>query len=290
MPDKSILFQSFEEHTLMWFFISNIFAAFMGAALKILFEFLIPQKITTLKETNEIFREYCHKLLQSAQLANNRIDFVIRDRGCKIQFDNEMSKISFLYAISQYFCWVRIIQENALNKFVKMPRRYRKFYILFFDTHKALCSTYHLRGLTESMDIMHENGGIIPGYDINAIVDKMLADVEDNKTIIKNPIINISEFVDKYKQEPSFRNLFVSIEIWITKITPTKDNFAWNRILVFSIALKIFIKHLDKDEKSTKQMDSLYYVRFLNPSVLERIEKDLYGYRNKGIPIPFKLE
>lgn len=279
---EEFLIKSFSQYSIFWFFISTVIGGFIGASFKIFFENLIPTSINSFRQTNEDFKSYLHSLLLSARYTDNRLSFLIRDRNGKFHYNNENSKISFYYSICQYFCWMKILQENALNKFLRQPKRYRKFIILFFDVHKSFCSNFHFKELV-SLNELYERGAVIPAYEINSIVDSMFSNINDNKTIIKSPIISQSEFISKYKNDQEFRMYFSSFDSWLNSIEPSPDNLAWNRLLLFSYHIKLLIKYIDEKSYTTIKVERLNIKHELNEKVLKNMNADKEAYRKNKI-------
>ncbi len=285
---KHLILKSFEENSLIWFFISTILGGFIGATFKIFFENFVPFKLSSFRETNTEFQNYLHKLLLSAKHVDNRLDFTIKNREGSFFHNNNNSKLSFYYAICQYFCWMRILQENALNKFIKQPKRYRKFIILFFDVHKSLCSSFHFKEISD-LKTLYDIGGAIPAYEINFIVDSMLANVDENKTIIKSAIISQSEFIEKYNTNIEFKSHFNPFDNWMNKISDVKENIAWNRLLLFSYQMKLLIKYIDCKNNTTRKIISLNYRTDFHDSVYENILKDKSNYKKNKIKTTIEI-
>jgi hypothetical protein len=287
---KNFLLNSIEQNTIIWIFISSLLGGIIGASLKIIFEFLIPYRFKENKDIKENFRVYCHHLLLASREIDRRLDFIITDKAFGKAFESEDSKLSLFYSFGQFLGWCKIIQHNALEKIHKKPKSFRKFFIMFFDTYKALSSQLFFKGFT-TYEQLYETGAIIPVHAINSIGFCMLSNIVENNTIVKLPIINYNDFLAIYNSDKRFKVKFQSFDKLITNIYEDYDCLAWNRIILFSISLKILIHNIDRD-KLENRFNNNNYIDKLNPEVSKQLIIYLKSLKKKkGFKIPpqFKI-
>uniref|UniRef100_UPI00131CFA0D hypothetical protein n=1 Tax=Lunatibacter salilacus TaxID=2483804 RepID=UPI00131CFA0D len=135
----NFLTQSIAEHTILWLFLTSIIGGMIGAAIKIFSENIVSENITLNRHAREHFYDYSFKLLKAAKNLDRRLDFIINDKKI-FAYEEVNSRLSFYYAFGNYFGWCKIIQEEAIDKFRRLPTTVKKFNITFLQTLKAMSS------------------------------------------------------------------------------------------------------------------------------------------------------
>jgi len=279
---KELLIEEFKNNTLFWLLASSIVGGIIGASLKTIFEFLIPHKYRENKESKENFRQYCHYLLLAAKDIDRRLDFILTEKSYGECFRNDGAKLSLLYSFGQYFGWCKIIQHNALENMNKKPKRFKKFFIVFFDTFKALSHINYFEELAD-YDELHKKGGVIPVHEVTRIGFAMLANVEENKTVIKMPVLNYNDFISIWHNDKRFIKKFNDVIRLIDSLDDNPKNLAWNRLILFSTSLKILIHNIDNAQLHS-EFNQFNNLKMLHPTVYKRFEQQL-NLKN-GIVIP----
>ena len=282
--DDNFFTQSLKDHTILWLFITSIVGGIIGAAIKILSDNIISQNIALNRQAKEHFNEYSFKLLKAAKTLDKRLDFIIQDKKI-FAYEDVNSRLSFYYALGNYFGWCKIIQEEAIDKFRRLPRTVKKFNITFLQTLKGLSSNYYFAGVSTIEEIMKRNA-VIPNYCHTAISDLMLSNLETNKTIIKSPVLSFSDFCEKYNSNEDLRLWFDYFEKLIKNIEFEKNNLNWNRLLVISLNIKVLISQIDKGNKFTAPYSNLPHLKLFKSEVLEKVKDDLKFLRVKKILLP----
>jgi hypothetical protein len=282
MMEKFLI--EFKEYTIIWLLLSSVLGGIIGAAIKIFSENIISQNVSLNKIAREHFNDYSFKLLKAAKSLDKRLDFIINDKKI-FAYEERNSKLSFYYAFGNYFGWCKIIQEEAIDKFKRLPKTVMRFNITFLQTLKGLSSNFYFIGHTEIEHIIAKNA-VIPNYCHTAISDLMLADIDSNKTIIKSPILSFSEFCKKYDNDDEFKTWFIYFEKFIQKMEFEKDNLNWNRFLIISINLKVLINQLDRRNRFSAPYSNLNHLEHLKKETCSKVLDDFRFLKSKKISIP----
>lgn len=282
--EDNFLTQSFKDHTIVWLFLTSIVGGIVGSAIKILSDNVVSQNITLTRQAKEHFASYSFKLLKAAKNLDRRLDFIIQDKKI-FPYEEINSRLSFYYAVGNYFGWCKIIQEEAIDKFRILPRTVKKFNIVFLQTLKALSSNYYFKGVAPNETIIQQNA-VIPNYCHTAISDLMLADLDANKTIIKSPVLSFSNFCEKYHSNEDMQNWFVYFDKLLANIDFQDENLNWNRLLIISMNLKVLICQIDKQNRFTAPYLNLPHLSLLKKEVFTMVKEDFKFLNEKKISIP----
>lgn len=281
---ESLLYQSFKDHTIVWLLLTSIIGGILGAAIKILSDNIISQNIISTRQAKIHFNDYSFKLLKAAKHLDRRLDFIINDKRI-FPYNEVNSVLSFFYAVGNYFGWCKIIQEDALDKFKRLPKTVKVFNICFLQTLKGWSSNFYFTELS-SLEEMITKGAIIPNYCHTAIGDLMLSDIEANKTIVKSPILSFNEFCERYNSNADMREWFTYFEKLFVNMAFDEQNLGWNRLLIISLNLKILICSLDKRNRFVAPYNNLPHLKGLHKKVLLKVESDFVFLKGKKIAIP----
>lgn len=280
--------EAFQENTLLWLMLSSIVGGIIGAAIKLLSENIFTQNIIQNRQALDHFKAYSFKLLKSAQALNKRIDFIIKDNANVYRYEDENSKMSLYYVFATYFGWSKIIQEDAIDKFQRIPRKMRQFNIAFLSTLKGLSGNQYFADICKVEEVFAKSA-VIPNYCHMAIGELMMAKIEDNKTLIKSPVLDFTSFCILYKENEEFRSWFVYIEKLLSEIRYSNENLPWNRLLIFSVSLKLLIFYLDRGNNFTAPIHEINHLQLLNPKVKLKLQEDLRLFRSQKIDLPKSL-
>ncbi|UYQ94170.1 hypothetical protein MKQ68_03575 [Chitinophaga horti] len=280
--------EAFQENTLIWLMVSSVVGGIIGAAIKVLSENVFTHNIIQNRQALDHFKTYSFKLLKSAQALNRRLDFIIKDNANVYRYEDENSKMSLYYVFATYFGWSKIIQEDALDKFQRIPKKMRQFNIAFLNTLKGLSGNQYFTDICKVEEVFARSA-VVPNYCFTAIGELMMANIDDNKTLIKSPVLDFTSFCILYKENEEFRNWFIYIDKLLSEIEYSDDNLAWNRLLIFSISLKLLINYLDKRNDLTAPMPDINHLQLLSPKVKIKVLDDLRLFRLKKIDLPKSL-
>jgi hypothetical protein len=276
--------QSLKDHTILWLFLTSIVGGIIGAAIKLFSENILSQNIILNRQARSHFEDYSFKLLKAAKSLDRRLDFIINDK--KIFAYEEMnSRLSFYYALGNYLGWCKIIQEDAIDKFRRLPKTVKKFNIAFLQTLKGLSSNYYFKDCASIEEII-SSGAVIPNYCHTAISDLMLSNLESNKTIIKSPILSFSDFCLNYEANESTRNWFVYFDKLLQNMEFKDENLNWNRLLIISMNLKVLIYQIDKPNRYTPPYKNLPHLKYFDKQVLTKMQEDIQFLKGHKISIP----
>lgn len=113
--------QSFQENTILWLLISSVLGGIVGASLRFLFEFLLPQQVQQRREIIAIKRKYTTPLLLAAIELRHRLENVI-EHIAAIEREHWLASesltgyyfLSTLYVVGKFFAWLQILRRTIV--------------------------------------------------------------------------------------------------------------------------------------------------------------------------------
>jgi hypothetical protein len=136
--------QSFQENTILWLLISSIVGGIIGASLRFLFDFLLPQQVLQRREIVTIKRKYTTPLLLAAIELRGRLDNMIehiqaieREQWLAHNSLTGYYFLSTLYVVGRFFAWLQILRRTVAFLDFTSVRETRQF-------------EHHLRAIEDS--------------------------------------------------------------------------------------------------------------------------------------------
>ncbi len=272
-PVSPFLFQTLEQNTLLWILLSSLVGAVIGGGINFFFTNLLAVSVEKSRKTRSLVKRYSLPLLLAAEKLDRRMENFIRfSRNSWMHNpDDDYYKISTLYLFGSYFSWCHALESKTFD-FYSANRTIKKFNINFYRVYRGISSFEYLKEV-EQWSLEELDLATVPRLVLQAMGEVML-DSEGCENGGLPRIIDYSRFSKEFYDSEEKSRWFHYILGILTDIQKSPDNPAWNRLVVFAIYLRIFVRYLDPRSRYTarKKVDTLH---LLHPVVAKRVEENL---------------
>ncbi len=277
------MFKEFNEFTLIWILCSSIVGGIVGASFKFIFELILTSRYNINFEANEALKRFKFPLFQSAQSLHRRLDFLIKNKSDRDLYNGEsrnefqIYKLSTLYVFCNFFGNCHIIETEALQKFYRLNRKSKQFYITFYNVYKGFSSMYYFGGVKPELNKTYEES-TIPRFILSAIGEHMIkTNGKETRTI------GFNSFVELIQTNNNFRNWIKYLDNLIYGIDNNKNDKDWNRILIIATHLRILENFLDKKRNFTHESELYEYISMTKKNVKNKLLLDIINLKKNKI-------
>jgi hypothetical protein len=229
---------AYEEHSIAFVFLSALVGGLIGASLKLLFEFLIPEGMKARREARAIVARYRSPIVRAADALRGRIGNLLSMSGLNWFEESEYYRLSTLYVFCDYFGWVEILCSKVAHLRFESSRKNRRLSMLLNGVDKAFNNRTYFGDL-EFDDIPDDSD--VPKFACKALGELMISDCE------KEPAspIGFVEFCRRSRSEGEFRSWLGNLDKFLRGVRKSPDNLKWDRLLVIELSLIALINFLD---------------------------------------------
>ena len=271
----NILFNSIQEHTVLWILVSAGLGGIIGALIKFVFETVVALRYQQSVTAKKMLRRYRFPLLRAADSLDRRLENMINFIEKKWYEDpqDDYYRLSTLYLFGSYLGWCKTLEDAAYLEFERSDRSAREFSIRFYRVFKALTGFWYFSGLDEG-EIEGIEEATVPRLALTAVGELMLQNSGEGKDQMPK-LLGFVEFSRQLKESPEFRRWFGYLEKGIlTDHKPSKSSARWNRLLVVASILRAFVTFLDPKSRQTAPRQ-IRYLKRMNPKVADRVQEEL---------------
>jgi hypothetical protein len=276
-----LLFQSFQQYSIVWILISAGIGGFIGALAKFLFEQVLGTRYASSVASKAALRKYTYPILQAADSLDRRIQNLEQFIDSK-WFDDPSDnyyRLSTLYQFGCYFAWCKILEDEAFIEYETSDRKAKEFSIQFYRVFKGITSFYYFEDIRDELSPSIADV-TPPRLALTAIGELMRAEGAKESKDAKDPkdglpkVLRFVDFVRKYEESAEFRKWFSYLEKLLSNLTKSQTDGRYNRLIVFAINLRVFVSFLDPRKRQTAPR-KIYSLSELHPKVAGRIRKEL---------------
>lgn len=268
-----VLFQSFEEHSLIWILVSAGVGGLIGALVKFLFEQVLSVRYQHEFDAQAALNTYKYPLLRTADALDRRLQNYIQfveKRWYDDPKDNYY-RISTLYLLGAYFGWCKILEDESFIEYETSNARARKFNIMFNTVYKGLTGFQYFDKI-DGLPISEIEVASVPRLAITAISELMIKKPSDKEG--KPTVLGLVEFANCFDTSPDFPKWFSYFDRLLCDIHPEHKSAKWNRVLVFATNVRAFVSFLDSSKRLAAPR-TIHYLTCMHPRVRERISEEL---------------
>jgi hypothetical protein len=268
------LFRSIEEHSLLWMIISAGLGGVVGAMIKFIFETVIASRYQNTVSAKKMLRRYRYPLLRAADSLDRRLENMIRFVN-KQWYDDDKDdyyRLSTLYLFGTYLGWCKILEDSAYFEFERSDRHARQFSRFFYRVFKSLTGFGYFKGVPAG-EVDDVEAATVPRFALTAIGELMYKKPQGADQLPET--LTFIEFTARINTSAEFKKWFQYLESGLLSHQKGQQSSArWNRLLVMSTLLRIFVSYLDPHGRQTAPRQ-IEYLQRMHPKVAEKVRAEL---------------
>jgi len=276
------LTKAWKEHSIIFLFLSAAIGGIVGASIKLIFEYLIPERFKTRKEALAIINRYSPPLVQSAEALRGRIANLLQ----MIRFNwfekSEYYKLSTLYVFCSFFAWLEILFGKLSLLHFKSSRKQRRLTSIINGVEKAFNNRIYFGDLKFSK--------IRSDTDVPKFVCKALGElmVKSSNKDNSSPI-EFVEFCKQCRSNRDFKDWLDNLCQFLSGVQRSPDNLKWDRLLIIELSLFGLINYLDPRHKITKKFKTKQTIGIAS-SIERKHAKEMLSEDFVRKKLPVKVE
>jgi hypothetical protein len=271
----------FNETSIIWLLLSALLGGVIGASIKFVFDYLLPENLKSRKELLEIKSKYAVPIFHSAVQLRKRLDNIVKLIKLIEEEDGWLDKddsddyyfLSTIYITAQFFGWIQVLRHTVI-------------YLDLSSTSETKAYSYGLDAIISSFSdpaLMEEKPATDPQdsedkwiYSIwlQAIGDQMI-----KKEDSEYSVLSFAEFCDKLKNTKN-KDFHKWMSPLIDFYHDLKSNqIRFRRIAAIHAIVNSFIEL--NDPKFLRNRKWIYYWNVLLPSEQDKIIELIQTFRPK---------
>ncbi|MFD5509892.1 hypothetical protein [Streptomyces sp. NPDC059761] len=249
--------------TAAWALIASIVGGIVGAGIKFTFEDLLGPRLGHRRDTRNLVSRFTTPLLRSAEQLERRINNLVRNEKEQWFEKDDYYQLSTLYVFGEHLGWIRIIERRFGFIPIESARRTRVFTARLYGSIRGLSSFQYFHS-HQSADV---GKSTIPRLMLTAIGEAMTA--ADRESVIE-----FTEFVTKYRNDPQFASWFANLELFLRRAHP-RDPVVWDRVVITGAELRALIGFLDPKGRLARRRPLVNLDHLITPGLQAELTREL---------------
>jgi hypothetical protein len=243
-----LLIRAWNEHSIAFVFLSAVIGGFVGATLKLLFEFLIPERLRARREAKVIVSRYRAPLARSVYALIARIDnFRLMAEHKWFDID-EYYRLSTLYVFCEYFAWKEILLGELTRLRYESSGKNRRLALLIDNVEKAFNNRSYFGDLSFEQIPADTD---VPKFACKALGEVMIEKQDDN---LPTPI-GFVKFCKNWRDNREFGAWLFNLQRFLSGVAKSANNLKWDRILIIRLSLSALLEFLDPKHEIAGRLD-----------------------------------
>jgi hypothetical protein len=271
----------FNETSIIWLLLSALLGGLIGASIKFVFDYLLPENLKGRKELLAIKSKYAVPIFYSAVELRKRLDNILKLIKLIEEGDGWLNKddqddyyfLSTIYITAQFFGWTQVLRHTVIYLDLSTTSE-TKAYSYGLD---AIISSFSNPALMEekpSTDPRASEDKWIYSIWLQAIGDQMI-----KKDDSEYSVLSFAEFCDKLKNTKN-KDFYKWMKPLIDFYDDLKSNqIRFRRIAAIHTIVNSFIEL--NDPKFLRNRKWIYYWHVLLPSERAKIVNLIQTFRPK---------
>jgi hypothetical protein len=273
---------SFEEHSIIWFFISAVLGGFFSAIIKLIFEVILPLNITKRREITAIKQKYAVPILLATESLRNRLKNMIelintieKEKWLSYQEEPGYYYLSTLYLVSQLFGWIEILRCTVVYLDLNTTKDTRKFERYLELIEKGFSDPKLLEDIVEQSSVIdnlpeNQKPPWIYSYELRAIGEQVIFKQTEQS---EQKVLGYAFYNKKISEDSEFKKWLSKLNRLFKDLQNNEERF--KRIVIIHYILNNFIEYLDPKHIQTEKHEDYLKKIFLDNEQIERIRKKL---------------
>lgn len=257
--------QPFGQYTVAWLLVSSFVGGVIGASVRFLFEDVLRPRLGWHREAEQIVRRYTTPIVRAADSLERRINILVRNEKEHWFENDEYFRMSSLYQFGVLLGWIRILERKFGFLPFESSRRGSQFNSRVNGIFRALSS--HAYFHTWIADVASVDASLVPRLMFSAIGEAMTAEADEAN------VLDFTEFVASYANEPRFRRWFLELEIFLAAAHPI-DSLRWDRLIASAASLRALVRFLDPKGTMVRKRPIANLDKLRHPEIRSQLEQE----------------